>query len=331
MRLHITYDYELFVNDITGGVDECLITPTNEILAMLKRQGAKATFFVDTAYLYRLKELGKSFPVLMQDFEKCSKQVKDMAAQGHEVALHIHSQWFYAQFDGTSWQMDFEHYKLSDMPSDEACKKFFMCSKLLKEISEYDVKSFRAGGFSIQDFNMFDYCMSGNNLINDSSALFKEKLISTLHKYDYTSLQSAAPYHFKHSVNDICDNGPFTEYPIITKKVSFIRYCLFRIKGKMQKDPKFRKWGNGGDLPERRKAEFKANVKNKLHPSVRIFATADGRLSSFLNELLRECKRQNLSDMTILGHPKLASPGSIANTETFIEKNKKHHSFTTFV
>ena len=64
MNIYITLDYELFLNDITGDVDHCLITPTQELLKILDKHNVKATFYVDMAYIYRLNELRDKYSIL---------------------------------------------------------------------------------------------------------------------------------------------------------------------------------------------------------------------------------------------------------------------------
>ena len=112
MNIYITLDYELFVNDNTGDVEHCLLIPSNEFMDVCDKYGAKVTFFIDAAYLYRLNELMDQHQPLKRDFELVSQQIRDIVRRGHKVALHIHSQWYYAQFDGNRWKMDFEHYKI---------------------------------------------------------------------------------------------------------------------------------------------------------------------------------------------------------------------------
>ena len=69
MNLIITLDYELFLNDITGTVNNCLIKPMQEIQKICEKHDFKLTIFVDAAYLYRLTELKKDYPALEEDYK----------------------------------------------------------------------------------------------------------------------------------------------------------------------------------------------------------------------------------------------------------------------
>ncbi len=200
MNVYVTLDYELFLNDISGDPENCLVTPGNKFLDICDRQGIKATFFVDAAYLYRLNELKDTFPELAKDFQTVSAHIADIAKRNHSIGLHIHSQWYYSTFDGKKWTIDFKHYKLSDMPQEEADKKFQDSLDLLKSISGAPIKSFRGGGFSIQDYKSFPEIMLRNGITNDSTAIYKGKLITNLHSYDYTSLKSSDHYQFDNDI-----------------------------------------------------------------------------------------------------------------------------------
>lgn len=328
MNVYLTYDYELFVNDYTGDIDHCLIIPTNEIMKMLSNHNVYATFFIDMAYAYRLNELKNQHASLAEDFNKFCKQVKDIKEQGHEIALHIHPQWFYADYDGNAWKMDFDHYKLSDMPVDEANEKFTICCSMLREISGYDVKSFRAGGFSIQDYTGFYHSLDKNGLSIDSSVLFGEKQITTLHSYDYSAVKSPEPYCFSENITVEDNNGKHKEFPISTISLSFFRYSFYKLKWMMFKKTEFASWGNGGDSNAKRNKALKDNIRRRFKNGARIWASADGRLTELLPIFLSNYKANNYNNLVILGHPKLASKGSIENIEKLIVNNKENLTFS---
>ena len=328
MNIYLTFDYELFVNDNTGDIDNCLIIPTNKLLEMFDRQNVKVTFFIDMAYAYRLNELKRRFPSLKSDFDKFCKQVNNIGTHGHEIALHLHPQWFYANYDGERWIMDFNHYKLSDMPLAEADEKFDICCSMLKQISNCNVKSFRAGGFSIQGYKGFYSSLKRNGLENDSSVLFDEKQITKLHSYDYSNVETSNSYPFSDDLTIRNEHGEYREYPISTIKMSLLKYGAYKIKWIIFKSEDFTQWGNGGDNADRRSKEFSDNVKRRIKEGVRTWASADGRLTEFLPLFIKDRMRNHHKDLVVLGHPKLASIGSIRNLEKFIENNKGKHNFS---
>lgn len=327
MDIYLTLDYELFLNDISGDVDHCLITPGNALLDLCDRQGIKATFFVDAAFLYRLEELKNEHPVLLQDLRKVSNHIQDIVKRGHSIGLHIHSQWYYSEFDGIKWNIDFDHYKLSDMPQDLADEKFQASTDLLKKISGADITSFRGGGFSIQDYKSFPAIMLRNGITKDTTANYKAKLITKLHSFDYTSLKSSDHYSFESDILVPVANGAMTEYPIASARELYIIYCYNRYKYSKAADNQ--NWGNGGDLPGKASAGFIKNIFRKLAWTVGVGASIDYQSYFHLRHVYTDLCRKGRKDMVILGHPKNLSPASLKYFEQFVIDVKKDDNFKT--
>ena len=323
-NLYITLDYELFLNDITGDVDNCLIIPTEEFLKLMCKYNAKATFFVDASYLVRLNELKESFNSLHDDYQKVTRQLEKIIKEGHRIALHIHPQWFYSHFDGNKWEMDFDHYKLSDMPVEIADKRFEECLYLLKELTGASVSAFRAGGYSIQGYKSFPDILIKNGITKDSSVLYGMKNLSHLHYYDYTSLQSLKIYTFDNNIIQPKPGleGKVTEFPITTGRLSFFRYCYFKLKNRNQKNNC--NWGNGGDLPTKRTRGFLTSVINKMGSSVYAKASIDYQSFTFTDYVLNKAAKTS-SDVVIIGHPKNFSPASLSYLEKLL--NKSNYTF----
>lgn len=327
MNIYITLDYELFLNDTTGDVDHCLITPTKELLKVLDKYQIKATFFVDMAYIYRLNELREQYTSLQEDYDKVVQQVKELAKNGQKLGLHIHSQWFYSTYNGKEWVIDFYHYKLSDMPENEACKKFAQCHKMLETLTGNDIDSFRAGGYSIQTFEPFARLMKEQGIKRDSSVLYKSKNLSKLHYYDYTSIASSDSYLFNDDVTKMTERGDFVEYPISTSSFNYITYCQSRAK--MHKMGNNKNWGNGGDLPNRHRNAFIKNIFNRMVNPIIMPASIDYQSFVFCDKVFNRYLKSGKKDFVIIGHPKNFSPASLAMLDSFVGINKKAHHFQT--
>ena len=314
---YITLDYELFLNDLTGDVENCLIKPTEKLLEVLTINNVKATFFVDASYLLRLVELKDDKPSLQHDFETVVKQVKNIKDLGHTIALHIHPQWFYSQFDGKNWILDFDHYKLSDMPQELADKKFEQCLNLLKNISQSEIKAYRAGGYSVQGYKSFPNILVNNGIFVDSSVLCGMKNLTHLHNFDYSTIKKSSIYTFDKDVLTPRDDGHgmVTEYPITTAKMSFARYCYYKIKNR--KVASNNNWGNGGDMPSHRKRGFIKNVFKKLFTPVFTSASIDYQSFTFTDYVLKKNDEKS-SCIVIIGHPKNFSPASLSYLEKLL-------------
>lgn len=324
MNIYITLDYELFLNDQTGDVDHCLILPTHELLHVLDKHQVKVTFFIDAAYLLRLNELKETYPALNDDFEKVATQIRMIVLRGHKIALHLHPQWFYSDYDGTHWHMDFDHYKMADLPQEEADRYFVESLNLLKSLSGKDIDAFRAGGYSIQGYASFPEILVRNGINKDSSALFGMKNLSHLHYYDYTSLPVPEIYKFDRDILCCAPDGVITEYPIATARMSFLRYCYYKIKNRRIIDNS--NWGNGGDIPSNRKKGFMINLKKKFGRPIYAPATIDYQSFTFTDYVLKQVQKKS-SNMVVIGHPKNFSPATLAYLESLL--NNKNFLFKT--
>lgn len=327
MDIYITLDYELFLNDITGDVAHCLLTPTKELMKVLEKHQVKATFFVDMAYVYRLNELRCNYQSLQDDYDVIVNQIKDLAARGQKIGLHLHPQWFYSEYNGKEWIVDFDHYKLSDMPEQEARNKFEACHGMLEEIIGRKVDSFRAGGFSIQTFKAFPKMMKKCGITKDSTVTYKGQTHSKLHYFDYTSLQSPEVYQFEDDIVFPVKNGSITEYPISTYRMDFFTYCFKRYKyhRALNND----NWGNGGDLPANRRSGFINSLLMKIKPTVAVGASIDYQSFFNLEYVFRNYKKEGRKSLVVLGHPKNLSPLSLNCLDAFIQRTKETESFKT--
>lgn len=329
MNIYITLDYELFMNDRTGDVENCLITPTNELLKVLDKYRVKAVFFVDAAYIYRLNELKSSHKKLESDFLSVSKQIRELVLKGHTIALHIHPQWFYAEYNGNQWLMDFEHYKLSDIEPENLAEDYFKkCYSLLSELSNSKITAFRAGGYSIQSFKHFEKMLRDCAINHDSSVLPGMKNLSHLHYYDYTKVKNTDSYSFSGDVSQPDINGENIEHPISTGRVSYFRYCYYRFKyGRIKGN---NNWGNGGPRPAKGRKKFLKNVLAKAKLTVPVSATIDYQSFFFCDLLYKEYLTKDKKDFVIIGHPKNFSPVSLAALDDFLSRTWENNTYHCF-
>ncbi|KAA3703073.1 polysaccharide deacetylase family protein, partial [Bacteroides salyersiae] len=194
MKILITLDYELFMGKKTGSVESCLLSPMNSFISMLDRYGIKATIFVDAAYLLRLSELKDKHDKLKSDFELISDHLKCLEQDGHDIQLHFHPQWIYSDYDSKQWIMDFEHYKLSDLPENVLRTSFYSARLLLEEIIGKKIIAFRAGGYSLPTYSGYIDLFKLNGIKIDSSVLRGAYVDSKYQKYDYRNIPKASIY-----------------------------------------------------------------------------------------------------------------------------------------
>lgn len=327
MKILLTLDYELCLNDFVGTVDECLIVPMQKFHQVCDLFGVRATIFVDAAYLYMLDKLHTQWPMLKEDYEKVKENIQWLEEQGYDIELHIHPQWYYSIYNETGWHLDWNHYKLSTAPYEESLVLFTESKNLLDSIIGRKTIAFRAGGYSIQQFNYQD-CFKRNGIIADSSVFTNNKVLTETHYYNYVGAP-ANTYRFTDCITSPDSIGVFYEFPIGVGKFPFVQYM--RKKRRIAQHSSQR-WGNGGAEQNRSLYErimknihrFKNGFALTKYPS----ASVDCDTYGLLEDIFVQNKENDI--LTIIGHPKNISASSMDYLKNFIYKRfNEHIEFTT--
>ena len=219
----LSYDYELFFGDVSGTVQNTLIKPTKLLLEQLDAVGFKANFFVDYLMLKYIKQ--NNDEQSKTDYDSLQKQLKDIVKRGHRIELHIHPHWVNAKYlGGGMWDFsDFSHYSLSSFTQTEIIQMFEEGVMILQQIArevekEYQVLSFRAGGWAVQPFDHLREAFKRSNIKVDSSVANGVYSDNTYSSFDFRKLPSSSPYRFTSDVMIEDKKGHFLEVPISTYK-----------------------------------------------------------------------------------------------------------------
>jgi hypothetical protein len=325
MKIYLTLDYELFLGTFTGSVESCLIKPIEYLCDIADKRDIKFTIFVDAAYLLALRKFSK-YQQLNRDYSTVVKNLSLLKQRGHAIGLHIHPHWFYADYNEENWILSPGHYKLPDIPFEEA-RTILMDSKaLLEEIVDTKVSVFRAGGFSIQPFTPYAELFEKLDLKIDSSVLSGLYYNSDNQQYDYRNAPYKDYYRFGGNICEEDTNGQFSEYPISTHlvsplfwwKLSLLR--ILKVKG-------HETFGNGKSIES-----TTSSILSRLTKSQMGFACMDGYKSSLLFTMQEKHLKAFGKDacFVIIGHPKLATIYSIKNLDKFITDSFDRHSFEVF-
>lgn len=321
MNAYITLDYELGMGNTTGTPEKCLVEPMNHLTAMTDKYGVKMNVFVDAAYLLQMRELKKQHVQLQQDYETVTNHIKRLDAEGHTIQLHLHPQWCYSAYDGKKWILDFDHYKLSDMPLEEQKQLIIDGTDLLNSLISHKVTSFRAGGYSIENFSELYETFLTVGITNDTSVLRGEYTSGKYQEYDYRRVPRKTAWKFSHNHKVDSTNGEMVEYPISTIVMPAISYLL----NKKSKHAEFadiksskNKWGDGVGIgyPGNRLQVMLKKV-GMFFGQKSIRASIDIGLN--LEKVYKYSqKHYNGDDFVIIGHPKAISPFTVATLERFI-------------
>jgi hypothetical protein len=247
-KIIITFDYETYLGDDSGTIERCMIDPTNEILKILKKNGARAIFFVDATFLSVIKRDCYS------GYVKIKKQIVDILKNGHNIGLHIHPQWIDSYKIGDcKWSFSsYENYRLHNLPID---KIHSLINKSYKELSkvcskyscDYKIDAFRAGGWCVQPFSTIQKHLKEVGIKYDFSVLPELKKNNLpKHFYDYKSSPKMPFWRFDIDVLVVDVNGHFIELPtsIITMNIlDILKVRSVVSKSKIMGD------GKGADIP----------------------------------------------------------------------------------
>lgn len=327
MNIYVTLDYELFLGEKTGTPENCLIRPMDELCKVANKHNFKFIIFVDATYLLRMQQLKGQFKEVDRQYDLVSKHVKSLAEQGHDIELHFHPQWLYSIWNDVAqqWAMDRDHYKLSDLPLEQAKSSLGEAKELLDNIIGYKTTAYRAGGFCLDSFTEYKEIFEELGLIVDSSVARGKYVNSPIHNYDYRKIPYEQIYKFSDSNKTAQINGAFIELSISSirwNSLFFIKYI--RPLQKAYHPSIF--YGDGRGISDG-KSLLIHRIKKLLHPSYYL-ACIDGRESSYLKKIYEGvCKKQ--TDFVIIGHPKFLTDDSKRNLDCFLAEEIANLSFKT--
>ena len=226
-HLLFTFDYELFLGERSGNVLDSVINPTQDILNLLEEYNIKAIFFVDTTWLIKLKELSETYPACKNKLQLISSQIINIVKQGHDVFPHLHPHWMDAIYDPQKDEFNLQnitHYRINQLNQEEIKNIFDSSIAILKEIIHYDfpdykINGFRAGGWSIQPFEVFKESFQKHNIVYDFSVMPLVYQFTDAQHFDFSTCIKSNIYRFSDKVEEQDDKGNFIE---ITSDIIYI-------------------------------------------------------------------------------------------------------------
>ncbi len=322
-------DYELCLGEKTGTVYNSLIMPMEKLAEVFDKYNIKVTIMVDSSYLLVLRNNMIKFNSLSDDYKMIVSQLKALSKNGHSIQLHIHPQWYYSSFDGKEWNLDFEHYKLSDMPPKDVILYFNESKLLLESIIGKKVDVFRAGGFSLQTYDEHCELLRVNNIKIDTSVVPGTFEKSKHQWYDYRELPNKI-YMFSKSVVQIESNGDLLEIPVSTVRLNPIHYLILRKIIEIT-NSSFKPFSEGQGIGQ---SYSIINRRWSLIKQIFRIKYAGASLDSFSSYLLPFVYKKHRAIngnncFVIIGHPKSASNNSISGIDRFIKDTINSSTYKT--
>ena len=145
-------DYEIYGTG-RGDFSNLMITPTDQLLDIFDKYGAKLTIMAEVAEIMALKKSASFLRIA----ERIENQLVEVIKRGHDVQLHLHPAWFYAQYDGNRWILDFDEYALVGLPFNRIDSYINQGKQYLENLlqnaeseNQYHCIAFRAGNWLMQ-------------------------------------------------------------------------------------------------------------------------------------------------------------------------------------
>lgn len=321
LGLIFTTDYEIFGNG-TGCVENCVIKPTEQMANLLERHGAKLTIFFEVCEYWAFeKEYAAGH--LKQDWAGLMRnQARDLLRRGHDVQLHFHPQWLDYRYDGHSWKLNYDLWRIGFLPyenevfPERGLKNLFARGKatledMLKPVqSTYTCEVFRAGAWSIQPEKEVLRAMKVNGFKVDSTVvpgLFHQDEFSY---YNFLKAPSHLPFY---TISDVVtqpvESGSLREVPIFAAKVPLGHKLRFLALRQMRKVPFKPRGCKGSAMTTASKSKIE-KVRELLFSPVTMSTFGDATVMEqmkYLTELaLKNTAAQGaeLIPMVWISHPK---------------------------
>ena len=211
-----TLDYEIYGNG-AGSLSELVYDPTGRLLEVFEKWGARFVNYVEVAEFERIEAAGTDAAS-----QQVNRQVQEMHRSGHEIALHLHPQWYNARLERGEWQLDYAEYNLCTLPQRriaEIVDRAVAHLAYMAGDSQFSPISFRAGNWLFQPTQYAAQELSRRGLRIDSS-VFKGGLQRNL-QLDYRPASRNGYYWpFSSNVNEPDPLGQWLELPIYTEMVA---------------------------------------------------------------------------------------------------------------
>ena len=228
MKYILTFDYELFGSG-KGDVLKHLVAPTDKMLETMQRLGIRATFFIEYLELEAIfKEADSGNPLFIDDAKHIKAQLERMVSLGHDLQLHLHPQWYQAQYRQGQWQLNFDWWRFSALPYRTSADgtpgqldlllagKAFLEALIQPLNSEYRCHAFRAGGYNVGFNPQSVKALSAAGFDTESSLCPGFYANKALCQYDYTDCDSFLP----HPMPGSDEPTQVIEYPLLTLRSS---------------------------------------------------------------------------------------------------------------
>jgi hypothetical protein len=313
MRTLLTLDYEVFFGRDTGSVARSILEPTAALLAVARRHGAKLVFFVDAGFILRLRaEMHKSAHLAAEHDALC-RQVEALAAEGHEIQLHIHPHWEDSSWGPDGWRIDVSRFALQSFPEARIHDIVRRYTAVLRELAGPDAAyAYRAGGWVIQPFERIRDALLATGVTIDSTVFAGGYREGRVQPYDFRDAPAKSRWRFDRDPLVEARGGPFLEVPIASRRLRPDFFWRFAAAKKLG-GARHKAFGDGRAIP----MEGGDLVSKLVRPSTSV-VSMDGYKASFLAAAAADYRARGMEDFVVIGHPKALTPYSLQRLDELL-------------
>ena len=335
LNVALTFDYELFFGENFDTADAILFDPTKKLLDVLDRYNVKATFFADVLSVYMHEKYG-----LTDYCEKFKAQLQDMISRGHDVQLHIHSNWLKSMFADGKWNFDIDSYRIhtfgfdnneeTSVPNIIKWGKEYLESVAREVDGNYCCVAYRAGGYSVQPHEQLFKCLLKNQIYIDSSVAIGQKA-DGVNKYDFTEFPERCGWWVKTDgkLNEPSEQAENAMYEI---PIYFYRNSLLRRLFAPKSEQRLKLGKMRGSFVGTNTQNISTKRKRKLeilfsYGKIKSLLSVDSLPYQAVLRAIDICAKKNSSkngSISIIGHPKLVDNVWLENFDNFLNEAKKH-------
>jgi hypothetical protein len=212
-----TIDYEIMGNG-TGSLADLVYNPAQVLADTFQRHRLPFVAFIEAAELEMIERTGADKAI-----DLVKRQVRAFYSRGMEIGLHLHPQWYQAEFKNSRWKLDYNEYNLCLLPIEKIDLYLSRAISYLRYVlnnPSFNPVSFRAGNWLAQPSKNLSRSLVKHNIKIDSS-VFKGGLIKYFNIDYRPALNNGYFWKFRDDINKPEVSGPLLEIPIYTKMVPF--------------------------------------------------------------------------------------------------------------
>jgi hypothetical protein len=150
--LALTHDWELR-GDGSGDIEEIQFASMRRLLAVYKKFGVRTTFLPDVMQQIRFRTFADGDGGLRRHADSWDEHAREAYCEGHDIQLHLHSQWSDARYENGKWQLN-GAWSLLKYDRDSASRMIAEAKRYLEELlrpidPQYRCVAFRASALAL--------------------------------------------------------------------------------------------------------------------------------------------------------------------------------------